>query len=133
MIKTFFPVLFLVLLFSFNLNAQDNKSFLGDWEVKLTEQNEDEFPWAEEIKYPVRFSITEENGILVGSYTDQYKYSSKFSVLFIKDNEIYFIHGGGKKHKNGLSPVHRAILKDGVLHGFVFTNKKLFEWTAERK
>ena len=132
-VKRLILVLILLITFSLSLYAQDSKPFLGDWDVKLVEQNVDAFPWSEEIKYPVRFSITEENGKLKGTYTDQYRYSSEFSVLFVKDNEIFFIHGGGKKHQSSLSPVHRAIFKNGVLSGYVFTGKKLFEWTARRK
>jgi hypothetical protein len=132
-VKRLILVLILLITFSLSFNAQDSKPFLGDWEVKLVEQNEDAFPWSQEIKYPVRFSITEENGKLKGTYTDQYDYSSEFSVLFVKDNEIFFIHGGWKKHRSSLSPMHRAILKNGGLSGYVFTGKKLFEWTAIRK
>ncbi|MEZ5424632.1 MAG: hypothetical protein R2747_00075 [Pyrinomonadaceae bacterium] len=134
MIKTGYVALIFVLLLSINLKAQNSKDFLGDWEVTLTEPAEDGFPWFREIKYPVSFSIKEENGKLVGNYIDQYDYSDKFSVLAVAENEIIFVVGGaGKKHKENLGPVQRAILRDGVLHGFVFTDRKLFEWTAKRK
>lgn len=134
MIKTIFAVLSFAILLSFNVKAQDHKPFLGDWEVTLIEQGGDEFPWSAEVKYPVRFSIREEGGKLVGTYTDQYDFSDKFSVLAIAENEIIFVVGGiGKKYIDALGPVHRAILKNGVLHGFVFTDQKLFGWTAKRK
>ena len=124
-------VVMLLLAFLTIANAQEN-SFVGDWDVKLTATNSKDQPW-KEIKYPVRMSIRRENGKFVGSYTDQYDYSDHFSVFAVRQNEILFVVGGvGKKNIMFFGPVHRAILKNGVLHGFVFTDRKLFEWTATK-
>lgn len=125
-----------ILLISFSANsfAQENL-FVGDWEVTLIKHKTKEYPEWFEIKYPIRFSIREENGKYVGTYTDQYDFSDRFSILAVQRNEIVFVVGGaGKKYDDNLMPIHRAILqKDGTLKGFVFRDKKLFEWVAKRK
>ena len=111
-----------------------NSNLVGDWDVSLVKTKTKESPPWLEIKYPVRMSIREENGKLMGAYTDQYDYSDNFSFLTLQQNEILFVLGGvGKKNIMFFGPVHRAILKDGVLHGFVFTDRKLFEWTATKR
>ena len=110
-----------------------NRDFVGDWDVTLIKTRTKYYPQWLEIKYPVRMSIREENGKLMGAYTDQYDCSDNFSFLAIQQNEILFVVGGvGKKNIMSLGPVHRAILRNGVLHGFVFTDRKLFEWTATK-
>lgn len=128
-----FVFIFLI-AFSTNSFAQKNL-FVGDWEVTLVKQTTKKYQYWDEIKYPIRFAIRDENGKLVGTYTDQYDFSDQFSILAIQQNEIVFVVGGaGKKEENNLMPIHRAILqKDGTLKGFVFRDKKLFEWVGKLK
>jgi len=115
-------------------NAQES-TFVGEWDVTLVKTKATKFysPWLE-IKYPIRMSLRVDNGKLIGSYTDQYNFSDQFLLVVVQDNEILFVHGGaGKKHKENLMPVHRAILRDGVLRGYVFTDRKQFEWIAKKR
>jgi hypothetical protein len=108
--------------------------FVGDWDVTLIKHKTKYNPPWLEIKYPVRMSFRIENGKLVGSYTDQYDFSDHFSLVVVQGNEIIFVHaGGGKKSEGGLMPVHRAILRDGALRGYVFTDRKQFEWIARKR
>jgi hypothetical protein len=114
------------------VNAQES-TFVGDWDVTLIKSKNKYAPWLE-IKYPIRMSFRVDNGKLAGSYTDQYDFSDSFSFVVVQGNEILFVHGGaGKKEQANLMPVHRAILRNGVLHGYVFTNQKQFEWTARKR
>ena len=126
-------LLFILLpVFSHQAHAQ-NSVFVGDWDVTLVKTKTKYSPPWLEIKYPVRMSFREENGKLVGSYTDQYNFSDVFSIVATQRNEILFVHGGAsKKYEGNLMPVHRAILRDGVLHGYGFTDRRLFEWIARR-
>jgi len=111
-----------------------NSAFVGDWDVTLIKTKTKYYPPWLEIKYPVRMSFRVENGKLVGSYIDQYDFSDRFSLVAVHGNEIIFVHGGaGKKTEGGLMPVHRAILRDGVLRGYVFTDRKQFEWIARKR
>jgi len=114
-------------------NAQES-AFVGDWDVTLIKKKTKFYPPWLEIKYLIRMSFHVENGKLIGSYTDQYDFSDHFSLLVVQDNEILFVHGGaGKKYETNLMPVHRAILRDGVLRGYVFTDRKQFEWIARKR
>jgi hypothetical protein len=123
---------FLLPVFLQVANAQES-TFVGDWDVTLIKTKNKYSPWLE-IKYPIRMSFRVDNGKLIGSYTDQYDFYDRFPLLVVQDNEILFVHGGaGKKEKANLMPVHRAILRDGVLRGYVFTDQKQFEWIARRR
>jgi hypothetical protein len=120
-------------VFLHDAKAQES-SFVGDWDVTLVKTKTKYSPPWLEIKYPVRMSFRQENGKLVGSYTDQYDFSDRFSLLVVQANEILFVHGGaGKKYETNLMPVHRAILRNGVLHGYVFTDQKQFDWIARKR
>jgi hypothetical protein len=123
-----FALLFVIILFPHDAKAQ-SWDFVGDWKISLVKH----YPPGLEIPYPVRISIHQETGKLSADYTDQLGYSDKFSVFVVQQNEILFVVGGvGKKNIEFFGPVHRAILKNGRLMGFVFTDRKLFEWVGKR-
>jgi TonB family protein len=125
--------LILLPLFISSVRAQES-AFIGDWNVTLIKTKTKPYPSWFEIKYPIRMSFHQENGKLIGSYIDQYEFSDRFSILVVQGNEIFFVMGGaGKKYESNHMPVHRAILKNGVLHGYVFTDQKKFEWIARKR
>jgi len=145
-------LLILILLPVFSHVAKAQKSaFLGDWEVTVVAVKTKSYPAllpvnsrhpisqcrgipGFEIKYPVRMSFHENNDRLVGSYTDQCDFSDDFSIVAVERNEILLIVGGaGKKSDGALMPVHRAILQQGMLHGYVITDRTMFEWFARRQ
>src|SRR3954464_7699229 len=78
--------------------------------------------------------VHENSDRLVGSYTDQCDFSDNFSIVAVERIEILLVVGGaGKKSDGALMPVHRAILQGGMLHGYVITDRTMFEWFARRK
>jgi len=131
-VNRFSPVfaLFLVLMFFPHYAKAQSWDFVGEWEISLVKR----YPPRMEIKYPVHLSIrTDENGNLTASYTDPEGHSDKCTNFLVMQNEILFTTGrAGKKNLEYFGPVHRAILKNGRLIGFVFTDSKQFEWIGKR-
>jgi hypothetical protein len=143
-------ILILFPVFSHVANAQKS-AFLGDWEVTVVKVKTKSYPPLLPansrhaisecrgipgfgIKYPIRMSFHENSDRLVGSYTDQCDFSENFSIVAVERNEILLVVGGaGKKSDGALMPVHRAILQGGMLHGYVITDRTMFEWFARRK
>jgi len=142
-------ILILLPVFSHAANAQESR-FVGNWELTVVKVKTESYPPLSpksrhplsecrgipgfEIAYPVRMSFHEEHDRLVGSYTDQCNFSDNFSIVAVERNEILLVVGGaGKKSDGSLMPVHRAILQRGILHGYVITDRTMFEWFARRK
>lgn len=117
-----------IILFPLDAKAQ-SWDFVGEWKVSLVKR----YPRDWEIKYPVHLSIRKENDKLSANYTDELGFSEECSIFVVQQNEILFTTGSaGKKNLEFFGPLHRAILKDGRLMGFVFTDHKLFEWVGNR-
>jgi hypothetical protein len=123
-----FLSIILFVLVPLNSNAQD-WDFVGEWTITLVTRPRP----ATEFPYPVRLSIRKEEGVLTAYYTDAEGNTAKCSDFVVSQNEILFRTGpGGKKNIEFFGPVHRAILKNGKLKGFTFTDRKEFEWAGKR-
>lgn len=107
--------------------------FTGDWVVVEVLEN-DEFPWHEEIKYPVSFSLKMDGKVLVGTYKDQYDFECdfEFARLVNDGRELLLKACGTTKHPESWAPIHKVKLIDGRLHAVVVTFDKKFEWIAEK-
>jgi hypothetical protein len=121
-------LLFVLLSVPVNAKAQ-TWDFTGEWKISLVKR----YPPELEVRYPVKLSIRMEQGKLTAYYTDQLGESEECASFIVRQNEILFTTGSaGKKNIEFFGPVHRAILKNGRLRGFVFSDHKLFEWVGRR-
>ena len=118
-----------LLLFSPFIASAQTWDFVGEWKIDLVTRPSQ----FSEIRYPVQLSIRTVDGVLTAYYTDPEGNTNKCSDFVVSQNEILFTTGpAGKKNLAVFGPVHRAILKNGRLKGFVFTDRKQFEWTGRR-
>jgi hypothetical protein len=127
-------VLVCLLTMALTISVVEASEFVGSWKVLEVIENP-EFPWHQEVKYPVEFTISENGSKLVGQYQDQWNTECEFSVVEeINDGaELILIHCGSTKSPSAWMPIHRVKRNGENLHGSVFTNHKLFEWIAVRK
>ena len=128
--KIIFLTLIALIIIPINLYAQ---SFEGAWEIFKVNENK-VFPWHDEIKYPKKFNLIKKENGWEGSYTDQYDFKCKFSlVVDINDgNELILVHCGTTKHPEAWSPIHKIKIENGKIIGLTITDKLLFSWEAIR-
>ncbi len=132
--RVFLALGWLIALLPASASADD---FTGHWTVvTVKDAKVDGGPWSGEIKYPKDMVLEEQNGRLVGHYTDQYGYSDAFELVALVNNghDLLLVNGGaGTKAAEAYAPIHHVKLVKGQLHAIVTAHDKLFEWTAARE
>ncbi len=106
----------------------------GVWKIQIVPSDKEQFPWWQQIKYPVKLVVIKNGPVFDLTFTDQYNYTcSGMAMSANNGREIVFEFCGGlgTKHNHAWGPIHHAKIVNGQLHGTVTTNQHLFNWVGE--
>lgn len=109
------------------VEAELPDEFVGEWSTKVEKGSG--FPWWQQIKYPVKLSITK-SGV---TFEDQMGFKCTLDTFFYDDEleALIFKHCLPTKSEQAFSPFYRVKLNDGHLAGETWTYKLLFMWKGE--
>ena len=103
------------------------EKFVGEWSIAVEKQSG--FPWWEQIKYPVKLSVTK-IGI---TFEDQMGFKCTPNKFFYDDelDALIFKNCLPAKSELAFSPFYRVKFDRGRLTGETWTYKLLYLWKGE--